>query len=136
MWSLQGFGRGKYKNRYCCGTSIGGINATIIAGSKDNKTPEKSLEEFWYELSDSNYEIIPETSAFIYNSSKRAFDYEHIPSAANNAALFVVPKMFIPRWDFSNIFKDKDYFKPATWTYIYDHSPLRKTLDKYIDYNK
>lgn len=71
------------------GASIGGINVAIIAGSKDNKTPEKSLEEFWYELSDSNYKIIPETSAFIYNSSKRAFDYEHIPSAANNAVLFL-----------------------------------------------
>lgn len=81
------------------GTSIGGINAAIIVGSKDNKTPEKSLEEFWCELSDSNYEIIPETFAFIYNSSKRAFDYEHIPSAANNVALFGVPKMFIPCWD-------------------------------------
>ena len=44
--------------------------------------------------------------------------------------------MFIPRWDMSNIFKDRDYFNPGTWTYIYDHSPLRKTLDKYIDYNK
>jgi NTE family protein len=118
------------------GTSIGGINAAIIAGSKDNNTPEKSLEEFWYELSDSSYEIIPETSAFIYNSSKRAYDYERIPSAANNAALFGVPKMFIPRWDFSNIFKDNVYFNPVTWTYIYDHSPLRKTLDKYVDYNK
>ncbi|WP_148686294.1 patatin-like phospholipase family protein [Candidatus Nitrosocosmicus hydrocola] len=119
------------------GTSIGGINAAIIAGSKkDNNTPEKSLEEFWYELSDSSYEIIPETSAFVYDSSKRAYDYERIPSAANNAALFGVPKMFIPRWDFSNIFKDRDYFNPATWTYIYDHSPLRKTLDKYVDYDK
>jgi len=118
------------------GTSIGGINAAIIAGSKDNTTPEDSLEQFWYEISDSSYDIIPETSAFIYNSTKRAYDYEHIPSASNNAALFGVPKMFIPRWDPSNMFKDRDYFNPATWTYIYDHSPLKKTLDKYIDYNK
>ena len=55
------------------GTSIGGINAAIIAGSKGNNTPENSLEEFWYEISDSSYEIIPETSAFIYDSTKRAY---------------------------------------------------------------
>ena len=70
------------------GTSIGGINAAIIAGSKGNSTPEKSLEELWYEISDSRYEIIPETSAFIYDSAKRAYHYEHIPSASNNAAFF------------------------------------------------
>jgi len=118
------------------GTSIGGINAAIIAGNRDNNTPEKSLEEFWYELSDSSFEIIPETSAFVYNSSKRAYDYERIPSAANNAALFGVPKMFIPRWNPINLIKDIDYFNPASWTFIYDHSPLRKTLNKYVDYNK
>ena len=32
--------------------------------------------------------------------------------------------------------KDEDYFNPKNWTYIYDHSPLEKTLDKYIDYKK
>lgn len=118
------------------GTSIGGINAAIIAGSKKDSTPEKSLEEFWYELSESNYEIIPESSAFVYDSAKRTYNYERITSASSNAALFGVPKMFVPRWDFSNMFKDRDYFNPASWTYIYDHSPLRKTLDKYVDYNK
>ncbi|HYF99396.1 MAG TPA: patatin-like phospholipase family protein [Candidatus Saccharimonadales bacterium] len=109
------------------GTSIGGINAAIIAGSKDNNTPEKNLEEFWYELSDSSYEIIPETSAFIYNSSKRTSDYERMPSAANNAALFGVPKMFVPMWDWSNVFKDRDYFNPANWTYIYDFTLEKNT---------
>ena len=27
-------------------------------------------------------------------------------------------------------------FNPKNWTYIYDNSPLEKTLDKYIDYKK
>ncbi|HEX2124822.1 MAG TPA: patatin-like phospholipase family protein, partial [Nitrososphaeraceae archaeon] len=35
------------------GTSIGGINAAIIAGSKDAKHPEHLLEQFWLELSES-----------------------------------------------------------------------------------
>ena len=35
------------------GTSIGGVNAAIIAGSKNEKNPEQFLEEFWLELADS-----------------------------------------------------------------------------------
>ena len=34
------------------GTSIGGINAAVIAGSKDEKHPEQALEQFWIELSE------------------------------------------------------------------------------------
>ena len=32
--------------------------------------------------------------------------------------------------------KDPQYFNPSKWTYIYDHSHLVKTLEKYIDFNK
>ncbi|MGH9978794.1 MAG: hypothetical protein ACRD8Z_23615, partial [Nitrososphaeraceae archaeon] len=28
------------------------------------------------------------------------------------------------------------YFDPRSWTYLYDHSPLEQTLNKYIDYKK
>ena len=35
------------------GTSIGGVNAAIIVGSKNEKHPEELLEEFWLELADS-----------------------------------------------------------------------------------
>jgi hypothetical protein len=31
---------------------------------------------------------------------------------------------------------DPEYFLPYEWTYLYDHSPLVNTLEKYIDYNK
>src|SRR5437879_1561866 len=34
------------------GTSIGGLNATIIAGSKDQDHPEKALEQFWMEVAE------------------------------------------------------------------------------------
>jgi predicted acylesterase/phospholipase RssA len=34
------------------GTSIGGINAAIIAGSVDKEHPERTLEEFWLELAE------------------------------------------------------------------------------------
>src|SRR6185437_9595449 len=57
--SLGAFGCGVFKALadnnikldIVAGTSIGGINAAIIAGSKDQKHPEQMLEQFWLELS-------------------------------------------------------------------------------------
>jgi len=40
------------------GTSIGGINAAIIAGSKD-KRPEYALEQFWLELAENSLDLVP-----------------------------------------------------------------------------
>src|SRR5919109_411216 len=59
--SLGAFGCGVFKALannnikldIVAGTSIGGINAAIIAGSKDEKYPEQMLEQFWLELSQS-----------------------------------------------------------------------------------
>ena len=31
---------------------------------------------------------------------------------------------------------EEQYFDPRNWTFIYDHSPLVGTLEKYIDYGK
>ena len=58
--SLGAFGCGVFKALVnndikidiVAGTSIGGINAAIIAGSKDEKHPEKALEQFWLELAE------------------------------------------------------------------------------------
>src|ERR687897_1402718 len=58
--SLGAFGCGVFKALatnniildIVAGTSIGGINAAIIAGSKDEKYPEQMLEQFWLELSE------------------------------------------------------------------------------------
>lgn len=101
------------------GTSIGGINAAILAGSKDNDHPDKLLEEFWIELSE-NF---------------RSLDYHPVVSFYHSV-LFGNDKMFIPRWLSENAFRDSQYFIPMDWTYLYDHLPLAKTLEKYIDYNK
>jgi NTE family protein len=57
--SLGAFGCGVFKALannnikldIVAGTSIGGINAAIIAGSKNEKHPEQALEQFWLELS-------------------------------------------------------------------------------------
>jgi NTE family protein len=53
-----------------------------------------------------------------------------------SSAFYGNEKMFQPRWRQETIYTDPDYFNPQRWTYIYDHSPLVKTLEKYIDYNK
>src|SRR3954462_11703832 len=58
--SLGAFGCGVYKALVknninldvIAGTSIGGINAAIIAGSKNNGHTDELLEGFWLELAD------------------------------------------------------------------------------------
>lgn len=56
--SLGAFGCGVFKALansnikidIIAGTSIGGLNASLIAGSKEEDHPEKALEQFWSEL--------------------------------------------------------------------------------------
>ena len=119
------------------GTSIGAINAAIIVGSKSDH-PETDLENFWLELAESNPLIIPDIFLMDYDKSTRIYVPKEISSASANAAMFGIPKMFIPRWlKLEDIFKEKEnFFDTRSWTYLYDHSPLAKTLDKYIDYKK
>ncbi|MGN6559702.1 MAG: patatin-like phospholipase family protein [Candidatus Nitrosocosmicus sp.] len=123
------------------GTSIGAVNAAIIAGSKTD-TPEKDLEDFWLEISESNMQIIPDLWMYEWDSYNKEYLFKKISSSSANAAIFGVPKMFVPRWQWWNspsLIKKADeenYFNPKNWTFLYDHSPLEKTLDKYIDYKK
>jgi hypothetical protein len=64
--SLGAFGCGVFKAiaesqvkvDILAGTSIGGINAAIIAGSKD-KRPEYALEQFWLELAENSLDLVP-----------------------------------------------------------------------------
>jgi NTE family protein len=133
------------------GTSIGAVNAAIIVGSKSDH-PEEDLKEFWIELAESTPMIIPDTFMYEYDTAARSYVTKKMSSASANAAIFGVPKMFVPRWNWWNWDKNmllkadaeqgkmeqqQQYlFDPRSWTYLYDHSPLAKTLDKYIDYKK
>ena len=76
--SLGAFGCGvfkaiennKIKLDIVAGTSIGGINAALIVGCKDEKHPEQALEQFWLELSESFVnldKINPTTSGSLPN---------------------------------------------------------------------
>ena len=121
------------------GTSIGAINGAITAGSK-NENPQKDLEDFWIEIAESSYNIIPDIFSFDYDYQNNQIDYKKSPSASINAAVFGVPKFFVPRWSNWNIYRYdalNDYsMLPSHWTYIYDNTLLEKTLEKYIDFKK
>lgn len=121
------------------GTSIGGINGAIIAGSK-NDNPVKDLEDFWMELAESNYTVIPDIITLDYDDKSKGIGLKTLPSASLNAAIYGVPKMFVPRWFQTNSITKESLFGeqqlPWNWTYLYDISPLGKTLEKYIDFKK
>ena len=177
--SLGAFGCGVFKSiannnikvDIIAGTSIGGINAAIIAGNKDETHPEQMLEKFWLELSESFVDldkvILPSSSSmpkFVEEMLvSSGYHYYNLPNYSLNqqrnnsskirganeyaikmrqlksfysSAIFGNDKMFKPRWIKETALTDPEYFAPQKWTYIYDHVPLVKTLEKYIDYNK
>ena len=180
--SLGAFGCGVFKALannnikldIIAGTSIGGINAAIIAGSRDAKHPEHLLEQFWLELSESFVDfdkvtlpssasvprfveqllLLPSTTNYYHyfptaSSSKQEKNYSTTTTSTNeyavkmkqlrsfySSAIFGNDKMFKPRWIQETTLTDPEYFTPQKWTYMYDHSPLVKTLEKYIDYDK
>lgn len=137
------------------GTSIGAVNAAIIVGSKSDH-PEKDLENFWIEVAESSHNIIPDIFVFDYDNNAKKYISKKISAASANAAMFGVPKMFTPVWsrwspwnhdeDDNNKIYDSnkrdqgeyyyDFLNPRNWTHFYDHSPLAKTLDRYIDYKR
>jgi NTE family protein len=166
--SLGAFGCGVYKAlvknqldlNVIAGTSIGGINAAIIAGSRNKERTDEKLEEFWLELSESfvsNEKSYSDSSSKLMNKYYDNFVYS-IPQmdSANmflnmrkeqqiktkqfhsflSSAIFGNEKFFKPRWFPEYAVSDPEYFAPMKWTYLYDHRPLLKTLDRYIDYDK
>ena len=168
--SLGAFGCGVFKALannnvkldIIAGTSIGGVNAAIIAGSKDDKYPEKVLEQFWLELAEGSRAL----DSFSYSSlhptyspsfihwlatadkfSSFASQYNSIAQPDKNlkiksvlsaygSSVYGNDKFFKPRWNPEYVLVDPEYSIPAEWTYLYDHSALVKTLEKYIDYTK
>jgi NTE family protein len=55
------------------GTSIGGINGAIIAGSIDKDHPERTLEEFWLELAENSVNLTHPVLEWLYDKSRRRF---------------------------------------------------------------
>jgi NTE family protein len=138
---FKGFARKNMKFDIIAGTSIGGINGAIDAGS-NNDRPEVDLENFWLDLAESSYNIIPDIFTFDFDYQKYQTKLKRSPAASLNAAFYGVPNFFIPRWlnfNISNLDSSQieQYYQPPwKWTYIYDNSVLSKTLEKYIDFKK
>ncbi len=150
--SLGAFGCGVFKELanqgikfdILAGTSIGGVNAAIIAGSKQDN-PEKDLEQFWCEVGENNTDIYPSTSTlhllanynpFLIHASYKQYDHLKSMNSFYSSAFFGNKAIFSPRWNIENLQTDPEYFQPEKWTYIYDITLLEKTLDKYINYKK
>ena len=149
--SLGAFGCGVFKAfaeknikvDIIAGTSIGGVNAAIIAGSK-NERPEKALEEFWLELAENAVNLVPPLYHPIGSNNGPGNYYSQYYQQADvslkhtltfySSAVYGNNIMFTPRWMPEYAMIDPQYFRPDMWTYIYDHSPLNSTLEKYVDY--
>lgn len=177
--SLGAFGCGVYKALVknninpdiVAGTSIGGINAAIIAGSKNKEHTEQLLESFWNELSEGfvdmdNFTTLPtwegsmdygflpnynflsplstatttteEAQAKETNSTNKNNLKIHLDQTKSyySSVIYGNDKMFKPRWSAEYALKDPEYFTPQNWTFLYDHLPLAKTLERYVDYDK
>jgi NTE family protein len=107
------------------GTSIGALNAAIIVGSKTN-SPAQNLEQFWLTLAENiTPTFLPDNIRSIYSSMF--------------AAAYGNPNTFEPIWlspynsfNYYSNFKSSDYLIP----HLYDTRPLKKTLSKFIDFDK
>jgi len=100
------------------GTSIGAINAAIIAGSRSND-PAKDLEDFWLNLAE---RITP---SLLPDNVRMVLSWMYAATWGN-------PKAFTPKW----FIPSPDYFFPYRWPYFYDITPLKNSLNKYVDFEK
>ena len=119
----QGLGEADFKPNWIAGTSIGAINAAIIAGNAPDKRVER-LREFWETAS----ATLPFKFALL-DSQTRSFVNEASAAwiaTAGVAGFFrprIPPAMFYPAG------------APQARSY-YDTSPLRDTLEKLVDFDR
>ena len=145
--SLEAFGCGVFKAlannnikiHIVAGTSIGGLNASIIAGSKTDH-PEREMEQFWLELAEGSSKLRSPLMDWLseYSNTRTTTSISQAMSILSfyHSALHGNEKVFVPRWRPEHLFTDSQYLTPYKWTYLFDHSPLIKTLEKYVDFNK
>ena len=99
------------------GVSIGAFNAAIIAANPSKAT--HALEAFWRDLSLDTPDIPNE-------ELRRAV-------SSLQSLVFGSPNFFRPRW-FEPILSPAQL--PTSWTSLYDPSPLKATLSKYVAFEK
>ncbi len=106
----------KIKIDIVAGTSIGGINSSIIAASKSDN-PAKDLEDFWLTLAQTV------TPSFLTDRVREI-------SSSIYSAMWGNSNAFIPLW----LRPTFGFFYNSP--YLYDMSPLKTTLEKFVDYTK
>ena len=128
----KGFNKNDIIFDVLAGSSIGAINTSIIASAQNAGIDEPSsiLEDFWLSLSENmSFPNQFLQSPFPFMSS----DEMMAIWSSFYSMLYGNPKAFLPRWFNPD---SKDYFMPYKWTYLYDKTPLKKTLKQYIDIDK
>jgi NTE family protein len=108
------------------GTSIGAVNAAIIVGSNTN-SPAQNLEHFWLTLAE---DIIP---SFLPDNIRSIY-------ASMFAATYGNSNAFEPIWFSPYTIYDYPSSTSTSSSYtiphLYDIIPLKKTLSKFINFNK
>ena len=89
------------------GVSIGAINASTLCGYRGSD-PKTSLQNLWKDLTTLHIPFQPD-------------------AVNQNMSMFGCPGMYYPR---------TDYWDLPHWTSFYDTSPLLKTLEAHIDFDK
>lgn len=134
--SLGAYECGVYKSLYkhgiefdiLAGSSIGAINTSIIAAAqRGNKDVSLLLEDFWLSLSENI-----EYSDFVVPFPNASPDKMRAIMFSVHSCFYGIPKAFIPKWFMPS---SPDYFLPFKWNFLYDKTPLKKTLMEYIDFN-
>lgn len=117
------------------GTSIGAVNAAIIAthSSRDeaDKNSASELERFWLELAEALVPFPEEYSSLYITDELRAL------IASSYSAIFGNPKAFFPLW-FTHTWREADgasfHSHPHPFPYpLFDITPLKDTLGRYVD---
>src|SRR5918996_1077817 len=98
------------------GTSIGAVNAAIIAGSKSRNSIQ-DLENFWLEIVDN---LIP---SIIPNNIRPSLTVLY-------GSIYGNRNLFEPKW----IFPYQAMYYYLTSPYLYDVLPLKNTLRRHIDF--
>ena len=102
------------------GTSIGAVNAAIIAASKSDH-PDRDLEDFWLEIAE-------KVTAAIASDSARAVMSSFYGGIYGNS------KVFSPWFLSPNLSIGRNI---GSWPpHLYDLAALKKTLEKYVDFSK
>jgi NTE family protein len=112
------------------GSSIGAINTSIIASAqvKGKDDSWSILEDFWLSLSENM--IFPDS--FLKSPIQFIISFDEMMAVFSSLYSIACgnPKAFLPRWFSPNF---GDYCMPHKWTYLYDTTPLKKTLSQYLD---